>query len=265
MNTSNNITPTYDHVLSVPGSTFAFFWANHFFQELREAYLKAKLGGYSRYDIDLERLLTSAKYAMPEGSTEYEAFWKVDTLSIPDDNKKCPELAKQLNDLAVAIFGRNLVPSSKEITVDYLVREEYSLCPQFHTPAYQRWLVRELRKKAQGMKNGNKSPLDAYILDVARKLCNIVNNESLAVHEEFMQLLMKLSALEQEIVETQEDNSHLADDEKNPLSPRELKEQCTLVYLLKVTFLYHLQGPARATALFELLKALDEYQPNTTA
>lgn len=188
------------HPTSTPTAStiFATYWVDHFFKELREAYLKAKLGGYRRYESDLESLLGNAQRAMPENSKERKVFAKV---KVPDSETSRPRvrLANQLNTLSIEIFGKELLPASDEITINYLVNEEYNVCPKFD-PAYQRWLIEELRKKNQvSDEHPDKSPLKEYIDHVAAMLHNIFINAPAATAEMFMTQLMKFVKLEQDI------------------------------------------------------------------
>jgi hypothetical protein len=188
------------HPTSTPtvSTIFATYWVDHFFKELREAYLKAKQGRYRHYESDLASLLEKAQRAMPENSKERKAFAKV---KVPDSETSRPRvrLANQLNKLSIEIFGKELLPAFDEITINYLVNEECNVCPKFDS-AYQSWLIEELRKKNQvSDEHPDNSPLKEYIDHVAAMLHNIFINAPAATAEMFMTHLMEFVKLEQEV------------------------------------------------------------------
>ena len=260
-----NTKSTPDHVYPTAAEKFAFLWAEHFFQELREAYLKVKRGGFRRYDTDLEKLLKAATYAMPEGSKERDAFHDVDVYSIPDDYKACPEVAKQLNALSNVIFERDLLPSTKSITVDYLVREEYSLCPQFYTPAYRKWIRSQFKRLSRIPANATESPITSYINLKAEQLFAICsdNQQRLVWETSILPVLIKLANFEHDIIKlmkTQEDEHESEDNQNsNQCTAAELENLDTIHHLLTFAFEHQIKGPYRMGYFFELMKELDNY------
>lgn len=236
-----------------PAVTFAFNYAEYVFCQLRDFYLKLSLGGFPFYESDLEKLLKGAMSAMPEGSPEREAFF--DALDIqyclPDDYEKSPESATALNTLSNKIFGKDLLPGAKDITVEYLVYELMHN-DSYYFNAYEKWLCRQLAQKKRAEK------LSVYINTLAKNLHHILSDNTHSAYQDLMELLEKMSDKIPGVVYSQPTDTTPIEDK--------LHDQGILYTLLHHAFEIHLRDTSilatRSPELVRILKLLEKHQPS---